>query len=65
MSEERIIIHVGEENDHDSYKTFRIDDSGIKREGYRLLPWQDVVRVRAWVNVGDVTTASTSFTAWS
>lgn len=53
MAEDRVIVHIGGENDQDSYRTFRIDDHGIKREGYRLLPWSEVQCVRAWVTAGD------------
>ncbi|MET4106361.1 hypothetical protein [Hymenobacter sp. UYP22] len=56
MDENRVITYTPPEEDQDSFRpsySFRIDDHGIKREGFALLPWQDVQRIRAWETAGD------------
>lgn len=64
MGENRVITYTPPEEDQYSFRSsysFRIDEHGIKREGFPfaeseefpLLPWQDVQRIRAWETAGE------------
>lgn len=56
MEANRVIAYTSPEeewNRFTRFRSFRIDDKGIKREGFQLLPWQDVQYIRAWVTAGD------------
>ena len=55
MGENRVITYTSPEDEWNRFtrfRSFRIDEHGIKREGFHLLPWQDVQRIRAWVTAG-------------